>query len=141
MTHIPQFPTETPMPHWFFWKSATFTIEQILGNKWEQSHQEAFLHVLLLFLEWIFQILQNSNIFASCIIKINPFLHFYDTKFIKSFSLFTHFEFSQNFSLKSKIFFIFRLSPLCMNEQKWKKVLGNKTGITSYPWTVCSESY
>ena len=29
-----------------------------------------------------------------------------------------------------------RLSLLCMDEKKWKKVLGNKIGITIYSWTL-----
>ena len=29
-----------------------------------------------------------------------------------------------------------KLSPLYMNEEKWKKVLGNKIGILIYSWTL-----
>ena len=52
----------------------------------------------------IFQIMQNSNIFASVLLKINPFLHVHYTKFIKKISLYTNFEFSLEFSMKSQIF-------------------------------------
>ena len=33
-------------------------------------------------------------------------------------------------------FYIFRLFPSSMNEGKWKKVMGNKSGITIYSWTL-----
>ena len=63
-------------------------------------------------LEVLFQILQNSNIFVSFILKVNPFLHVYYTKFIKSIYLFTHFEFSQKFPVKSQIFLHIEIVPI-----------------------------
>ena len=45
-------------------------------------------------------------------------------------------NFFKNWPRNLKFSYIFRLSPLCMNEEKWKKIMGNKTGITSYSWTV-----
>ena len=72
----------------------------------------AFFAVVSRFLEYFFQILHNYNIFASVIFKINPFLHVYYTKFIEIFSLFTNFEFSQKFPVKSQIFLHIEIVPI-----------------------------
>ena len=64
----------------------------------------------------------------------------YYTKFIKIFHLFSNFEFFQNFSVKSQIFFHIYIVPIMYEWGEVKKVLGNKTGFTSYPWTVCPSS-
>ena len=49
-----------------------------------------------------------------------PFLHIYYTKFIISIYLFTNFEFSQKFPMKSQIFLHTEIVPiaLCMNDEK-----------------------
>ena len=57
--------------------------------------------------------------FNSC--KILIFLHVYSTKFIKNIYFFTNLSFLKNSPWNLKISYILRLSPLCMNEEKWKK--------------------
>ena len=64
----------------------------------------SFLPAFLRILEYVFQILQNSNIFYLFILKINQLLHVYYAKFREIFSLSTNFEFSQKFPVKTQIF-------------------------------------
>ena len=86
----------------------------------------AFLAVFSQTLDYFFQILQNSIIFASFILKINPSLHVYCTKFFKKNSLYTNFEFSQKFPVKSQIFLYIYLVPIMYEPWKLKKVTGSK---------------
>jgi hypothetical protein len=55
-------------------------------------------------LEKKIQILQNPATFLSFILKINPFLHVYYTKFMANFFFFTKSQNFQNFSVKINFF-------------------------------------
>ena len=68
--------------------------------------------VFLRILKILFQALENPVIFLSVILKINPFLHVYCIKFNKNIFLFTNFEFSQKFSVKSQIFLHIEIVPI-----------------------------
>ena len=81
----------------------------------------AFLAVFLQILEYFFQILQNSIIFASFVFKINPFWICIIQNSSKFFTYFQILSFLKISPWNLKFSFIFRLSPLCMNEEKWKK--------------------
>ena len=82
-------------------------------------------------LEKKIQILQNPDIFVSFILEINQFLHVYYTNFIKSIYLFTNFEFSQQFLVKSQIFLHIEFVPIMYEWAKAKKVPGNKIWLRS----------
>ena len=75
----------------------------------------------LYFWESFFQILQNSNLFSPLIVTINPFLQVHYTKFIKKNPYLQILSFLKDFRWNLKFSYIFRFSPLCMNEEKWKK--------------------
>jgi hypothetical protein len=91
------------------------------------------LAVVLRILEYFFQILQNFSIFYIFFLKINQLLHVYYAKFIEIFSLFKNFDFFQKFPVEYQIFLHILIVPIIYECGKVKKVLGNKTGITSYP--------
>ena len=73
-------------------------------------------------LKILFQTLENPVIFLSFILKINPFLHAFYIKFSKNIFFFLQIlSFLKNSPWNLKYFYILRLSPLGMNEEKWKK--------------------
>ena len=73
----------------------------------------------------------KSWYFSSSILKINPFLHVYCTKFIKNIYFFTNFEFSQKFSVKSQNFLHIEIVPIMYEWGKVEKVPENKILYTS----------
>ena len=99
----------------------------------------AFWAAFLWIMDYFFQILKNYNIFYLLFLKIKQFWHVYYTKFIRKFSLYTNFEISQKFSVKSQIFLHIYIVPIMHEWGKVKKVPGNKIAITIYSWTVCQK--
>ena len=96
----------------------------------------AFWAAFLWIMDYFFQILKNSNIFHLFFLKIKQFWHVYYTKFIRKFSLYTNFEISQKFSVKSQIFLHILIVPIMYKWEKVKKFLSNKIGIFIYFWTL-----
>ena len=69
--------------------------------------------------------------FLSFILIINPFLHVYYIEFSKNIFIFTNFEFSQKFSVKSQIFLYIEIVPIRFEWGEVKKVPGNKILLRS----------
>ena len=65
--------------------------------------------------------MQSSNIFYLFFLKINPCIHVYYTKVIKKNPYSQILRFLKNSPSNFKFSYIFRWSPLCMNEEKWKQ--------------------
>ena len=115
------FLLERPVPSQFFWKNTAFIIKWISWADRSSTFKMAFLAVLLWILEYIYQILKSSNVFYLFFLKINPFINVYYIKFIKKNPYSQILRFLKNSTWNFKFSYIFRWSPLCMNEEKWKQ--------------------
>ena len=65
--------------------------------------------------------MQSSNIFYLFFLKINPYINVYYIKFIKKNPYSQILRFLKNSPWNFKFSYIFRWSPLNMNEEKWKQ--------------------
>ena len=115
------FLLERPVPSQFFWKNTAFIIKWISWADRSSTFKMAFLVVFSRVL---------NDVFKFC--KIIFHLHLLLLKTIICFMCITQnswkiFQYSQiliffkNSPWNIKFSYIFRLSPLCVNVEKWKK--------------------
>ena len=103
----------------------TFIIKYFFRNNWKRSHQEDFWTLILQILDSLFQILQNSDIFAPSNQSILAFvlykIHQNKFPYVEILSFLKHFQWNLKFS-----YIHIYLIPIMYEPWKLKKVTGNK---------------